>query len=92
MNYTHCIKVFGREIQVKSTANSETVKEVEAFVNDKISTVAASVKGGDSQVVAILAMMNIAETYLTLVKNCESSSRASDEKIEKLVRLIDELA
>lgn len=92
MNYTHCIKVLGREIQVKSTANAETVKEVEAFVNEKISAVSASVKGGDSQVVAILTMMNIAETYLMLVKNGESTRCASEEKIKKLVKLIDELA
>jgi cell division protein ZapA len=84
--------VFGREIQVKSTANAETVKEVEVFVNERISAVSASLKGGDSQVVAILAMMNIAEAYLGLVKSCESSRRVSDDKIEKLVRLIDELA
>lgn len=89
MNTLHRIKVLGRDLQVRSTADSETVRNVELFVNEKLAEVADSVKMGDTQVVAILALMNIAEEYLTLVKATEASSMSSRDRIQRLIGRID---
>lgn len=89
MSTLHRIRVLGRDIQVRSTADSETVRDVESFVNEKLAEVADSVKMGDTQVVAILALMNIAEEYLTLVKAVEVSRLSNCDRIQRLMRRID---
>jgi cell division protein ZapA len=90
LSTSHRIKVLGRELQVKSLAPPESVRDVEAFVNGKLAEVASSVKGGDCQVVAILALMNIAEAYLDLVKEHEASRQQGKEVASRLLRRIDD--
>ena len=75
----------GRELQVRSAALPEVVHEIEAFVNRKLAEVACSVKGGDSQVVTILALMTISEAYLSLLK------QHGTEQAERLRNLLEEL-
>ena len=88
MSTLHRIRVFGRDIQVKSTASRDTVREVESFVNEKLAEVAASARGGDTQAVAILTLMNIAEEYLALAKAYNSNKRLDDERICQLMERI----
>jgi len=82
--------VLGRELQVRSAALPETVQEIESFVNDKLSGVAASVTGGDSQVVAIIALMTIAEAYLALVKEQEASRHQETEWLTMLLQKVED--
>jgi cell division protein ZapA len=87
---THRIKVLGREVQVRSTATPEQVREIETYVNRTISEVQDSMKTGDSQLITILAMLNLAESYL--LKSWENS-RINDtfgERVSRLIRHIDE--
>ena len=79
----------GRELQVRSTASAESVREVEAFVNEKLAEVAAAVKTTDSQIVAILTLMNIAESYLALARETESSRQQGRERISRLLRQLE---
>ena len=88
MSTLHRIRVLGREIQVKSTASRDTVREVESFVNEKIAEVAALARGGDTQAVAVLTLMNIAEEYLSLVKAYNSNKRLDDERICRLLERV----
>ena len=88
MSSSYRIKVLGRELLVKSKAPAETVREIEAFVNGKVAEVTSSVKGGDPQVVAILALMNIAEAYLGLVKEQDELS-VQREKVSTLLQRLD---
>ena len=86
---THSIRVLGRELQVKSTASPEQVAQVEALVNEKLAEAGAAISGGDSQIVAILAMMNIAEAYLALKGECEVERRTNRERITGLLGRLD---
>jgi len=89
LNSSHRVRVLGRELQVRSTSSAESVREVEAFVNEKLAVVAASVKSNDSQIVAILALMNIAESYLALVREDASSRRQGRERISRLLQQLE---
>jgi cell division protein ZapA len=84
----HRIRVLGRDIRVKSTASRDTVREIESFVNEKLAEVAASARGGDTQAVAILTLLNIAEEYLALVKADKSNKRLDDERICRLMERV----
>ena len=89
---THTITVLGRDLQVKSTSTPEHVAQVEALVNDKLAEAGAALSGGDSQVVVILAMMNIAEAYLAAKKECEEERHACRERVTGLLGKLDWLA
>jgi cell division protein ZapA len=78
---THIIRVLGRELQVKSASTPQHVAQVEALVNEKLAEAVASVSTGDSQLVAILALMNLAEGYLAAQKDLEEQRRVSQERI-----------
>ncbi len=85
----HRISVLGRDLQVKSSALPETVQEIESFVNGKLSEVSASMVGGDTQVVAILTLMTLAEAYLSLRKEHEAAQLHGTEKIGSMIRKLD---
>jgi cell division protein ZapA len=85
---SHRVKVLGREFQVRSTATAESVRDVETFVNEKLQEVASSVNTSDTQIVAILALMNIAESYLALVRGNEARVSEGNDRI---TRLLDEM-
>lgn len=79
----------GRELQVRSLASAESVREVEAFVNEKLAEVAASVKTTDSQIITILTLMNIAESYLALVRESEEHRKQGSERISRLLNKLE---
>jgi len=81
--------VLGRELQVRSSAHPEEVREIEDFVNGKLVGVAASIKGSDPQLVAILTLMNIAEGYLSLVRESEVSRQSEAERLNLLLQKLD---
>jgi len=85
----HRIRLLGRELQVKSGASGDLVREVETYVSAKLAEAEAMVKSGDSQIVAILTLMNIAEDYLTMLKEHEACRQSGVERMSRLLQLID---
>lgn len=89
MSSLHRIRLLGRELQVRSGASGDMVREVETYVNAKLAEAEAMVKSGDSQIVAILTLMNIAEDYLTMLKEHEACRQSEVERVSRLLQLID---
>jgi cell division protein ZapA len=75
---------------VKSTASPEAVKEIESFVNESISSVSLTSKDISTQIVLILAMMNIAENYLMLLKKCEQDANNREASISIMMKKLSE--
>lgn len=87
---SHRISVLGKEITVKSSATAEHVREVEALVNRKLAEAQASIPVvGDPQVPIILALMNLAESCLSLSRELEEQEQAGKETMTRLVKRID---
>jgi len=86
----HRVKVFGKEVQVRSSASAEDVREIESYVNDTIAQVQTSMKTTDFQILAILALLNIAESSLLQSRKCSLQEHFVREKISRLTRHIDE--
>lgn len=83
---SHLVTVLGREIPVRTSAPEEEVRRIESFVNTKIAEIEPLVRGGDPHAVAILALLNLAESYLLL------EGKVSDSGInQRLNRLLDRL-
>ena len=89
MYSSHRVRVLGRELQVRSTASDELVRKVEAFVNEKLKEVAVSVNTSDSQIIAILGLMNIAELFLVLVSDNERRNREENERISRILGKVE---
>lgn len=90
MSSLHHIRLLGRELQVRSRASSELVREVETYVNAKLAEVEAMLRSGDSQLVAILTLMNIAEDYLTMLREHEVCRQSVVERMSRMLQLLDE--
>ncbi|WP_224963417.1 cell division protein ZapA [Geomonas subterranea] len=86
---THSIRVLGRELQVKSVATPEHVAQVEALVNEKLAEAEAKVSGGDTQLVVILALMNLAEACLDAQKQLVEEQRTCSERVAGLIERLD---
>ncbi len=85
MTSSHRVRVLGRELQVRSQASAESVRAVEAFVNEKLAEVSASLNTTDSQIIAILTLMNIAESYLALIRENDAYRKQGSERISRLL-------
>ena len=85
MNSSHRVRVLGRELQVRSTATTESVREIERFVNEKLKEVAASVNTTDPEIIAILALMNISESYLALARENDVCRQQGSERISRIL-------
>jgi cell division protein ZapA len=86
---THSITVMGRNLQVKSASSPELVAQVETVVNEKLTEASAAVSGADSQIVAILAMMNLAEAFLSAQKELEKERHALTARLSGLIDKLD---
>jgi cell division protein ZapA len=89
LNPLHRIKILGRELQVRSPASQERVRQIEAYVNSTLAEIEASTKSDDLQVVTILALLNLAESYLELSHDIAASGEADDEKLSRLLHDVE---
>jgi len=90
LNSLHRIRVLGRELQVRSTASSERVRQIEAYVNCTIAEIEASTRINDLQVVAILALLNITESYLDISSQSAEYHKAAKERLSRLLHHIED--
>lgn len=80
--------MLGRSINVRTTADKETVRSIESFVNDKLAQVESS-GNGDLQLTSILALLNIAEDYLNLLQECTSRREQESMRISDLLARVN---
>lgn len=83
----HLVTVLGREIPVRSVASEEKVREVEAFVNGRIELIRQRLTTADPQLIVSLAMLNLAEEFLTLQANQVGTSKLENRLSNILDRL-----
>ena len=89
MKAAHRIRLLGRDIQVRSAASAEAVQEVEAFVNNKLAEVASSLPNADQQLVMLLALLNVSESYLATRRQEPAADGESAEVLRRIVGKID---
>ena len=88
MKQTHLVTILGREIPVKSSAPEAAVREVETFVNQRINEIRTKLAAADPQLVVTLALLNLAEQYLSQ-QNDKTDVVALDGKLQEMLGRID---
>jgi len=86
---SHRIQILGREIQVKSSASVESVREVEDYLNERSAEVALSLPNADQQLIALLILLNTTESYLALRRGEPSGGAGFQQAVDSMIDKID---
>jgi cell division protein ZapA len=86
---SHRIRVLGREIQVKSSASVESVREIEEYLQERAAEVALSLPNADQHLIALLVLLNTTESYLALRRGELSGCAGFQQAIDSMVAKID---
>ena len=89
MKVSHRIQILGREIQVKSSASVESVREVEAYLHERAAEVALSLPNADQQLIALLLLLNTTESYLALRRGETSIGTGFQQAFDNMLEKID---
>lgn len=89
MKLSHRISFLGREIQVRSSASAESVREVEAYLNERAAEISVSLPNADQQLIALLVLLNTTESYLALRGGDSSAGAGFQEAVDSMVIKID---
>lgn len=88
MKTTHLVTILGREIPVKSSAPEAAVRSVELFVNDRIDEIRQKLTTADPQLVVTLALLNLAEQYLSQQAGLAAGA-SRDAKLQEMLDRLD---
>lgn len=85
----HLVTVLGREIPVRSAAPEEKVREVEAFVNERIEAIRIRLTTADPQLLVTLALLNLSESYLELQRRQDGSGSTLEARLASMLEQLD---
>ena len=89
MKTAHRIRILGREIQVKSSSSVESVREIEAYLQERAAEVALSLPNADQHLIALLILLNTTESYLALRRTEPSEDTDFQQAVDSMVAKID---
>lgn len=90
MKYTTQVEIFGKKYTIRSDSDPAYTAEVADFVDKKIREVAENYSAISSHKIYILASIDIANDLFQAKKKCEDKDIQSDERIERLIKMIEE--
>lgn len=90
MKYTTQVEIFGKKYTIRSDSDPSYTAEVADFVDKKIREVAENYSAISSHKIYILASIDIANDLFQMRKKCEDKDIQSDERIARLIKIIEE--
>jgi cell division protein ZapA len=84
------VEILGREYRIRGSADSEYVRQVASFVDEKLREVSRGAAGQPADRVAVLAAMNIADELFQLRRASSEQMTSIERRAEGLISLIDE--
>lgn len=83
------IEIFDQTYNVQADGDEAYLRELAAFVDQKMRTVADATRQVDSMRVAVLSALNIADELFTLRKHQHELEGPFRQRIEKCVNLVE---
>ena len=83
------IEIYDQMYSVQADQNEEYLKELAAYVDSKMRTVAEATRTVDTVKVAVLAALNIADEMFTLRERQEKIEGPLRKRVEKCVSLVE---
>jgi cell division protein ZapA len=83
------IEIYNQSYNVQADDNEEYLKELAAFVDEKMRSVAEATRTIDSVRVAVLAALNIADELHSLKKRQDAIEGPLRQRVEKCVAMVE---
>ncbi|MFZ0637933.1 MAG: cell division protein ZapA [Candidatus Acidiferrales bacterium] len=83
------IEIYNQTYNVQADENEEYLKELAAYVDAKMRTVAEATRTVDSVRVAVLAALNIADELHTIRKRQDDIEGPLRKRVEKCVAMVE---
>jgi cell division protein ZapA len=83
------IEIYDQSYNVNADGNEEYLKELAAFVDGKMRSIAESTRMVDSLRVAVLAALNIADETFTLRQRQQEIDGPLRKRVEKCVAMVE---
>jgi cell division protein ZapA len=83
------IEIYDQTYSVQADQNEEYLKELAAYVDSKMRTVAEATRTVDTVKVAVLAALNIADEMFTLRQRQHTIEGPLRKRVEKCVALVE---
>ena len=84
------IQIYGENYTLKAGNDPSYIKEVAAFVDEKMREISSGGKAVTTDKVAMLAALNIADEFFKSRLEWERRDLETEKKVEKLLRLLQE--
>ena len=81
--------ILGQQYTLKSDSAPEEVARVVAFVNEKLSEVAASGRIVDTANLAVLALLNVSAAYLKLRDGMPAGGGEIESRLQRLLERLE---
>lgn len=81
--------ILGQQYTLRSDSAPEDVARVVAFVNEKLSEVAALGRVVDTANIAVLALLNVSATYLQLRDGLPAEGGEVESRLQRLLERIE---
>lgn len=83
------VTILGQKFVIKSDSDEGYVREVAAFVDQKMNDVLQKTRSISNLNVAILSAMNIADEFFSYKKKKDQSVQNVEKKIKEMIELVD---
>ena len=84
------VTIFGVEYTVSSDRNSEEVKRIAKYVNDKMWEISENNKLITSEKIAVLTALTIAEEFLELYDHRKKEADQLQAQTHNIIKMLDE--
>jgi cell division protein ZapA len=88
-SHTVKIEIYDQSYNVNADQNEEYLKELAAYVDGKMRSIADATKMVDSLKVAVLAALNIADEMFTLRQRQRNTEGPLRKRVEKCVAMVE---
>jgi cell division protein ZapA len=85
------VRIFGQTYQIKAGADSDHIKRVAQYVDEKMREIASATPTVDTLKIAVLAALNITEEFFQLKRQKREGDKELERRAEKLNQILDSL-
>jgi len=83
------VVIFDQEYYVRGDLDEAYIQKLGEFLDGKMRAIAGRTRTVDTQRIAVLAALNIADEYHQIKARYEEKTKRVDEKVEECSRLLD---
>jgi len=85
------VKIFGQTYQIKAGADSDHVKRVAQYVDEKMREIATATPTVDTLKIAVLAALNITDEFFRMRIQRKEADREFERRAEKINQILDSI-